>query len=88
MDTILCSSIFIAMCSHFFVFQVVAIVDPLQEKAKSVLQVRQNGPHSDMYKECKIYASVPELIQAIKVDAIFIGIPPVFRGSLEKGKYI
>ena len=65
--------------------KVIAIVDPLTQKAEGVLEKRWNSAHGSMYKECKVYPSIAVMLESVKPDAAFIGTPPFFRGSMEHG---
>jgi predicted dehydrogenase len=61
---------------------VIAIVDPDTKLAESVLKTRLSSKkHGHHYANCKLLSHFKDLI-ALKPDAVFIGIPPVYRGSL------
>ena len=67
--------------------RVVALVEPHTSRAETVLNTRQTGPHADMYHGCKMYKSVAEFLETGGgADVMFLGIPPMFRGSPEVGK--
>ncbi|XP_060074888.1 uncharacterized protein LOC132554579 [Ylistrum balloti] len=66
-------------------FKVIGIVDPDTVKAKQVLQTRLASQNGSFYTECRIMADLAELI-AQRPDAVFIGVPPVARGSLQYNK--
>ena len=68
----------------FTYIQFVAIVDPLVDKARLVLQTRKSSSYGNMYSECVIYPTLEEFLRVKSADAVLIGIPPVFRGSLER----
>ena len=62
--------------------EVIAIVDPDTKLAESVLKTRLSSKkHGHHYANCKLLSHFKDLI-ALKPDAVFIGIPPVYRGSL------
>jgi len=66
--------------------RIVAIVDPDIPLAEEELKKRlSSAEFGHLYKECKILTNFKELI-ALKPDAVFIGIPPAFRGSFEDDK--
>lgn len=57
--------------------EVVAIVDPLEDKARAVLEQKQAGPHGDLYKNCVVLASCSEAIameDERRPQAVFIGL--------------
>ena len=65
---------------------VVGIVELDEKLATSVLQTRQSSAKNGcFYRNCKIFKNYKDLI-ALKPDAVFIGIPPAFRGSFSEGK--
>ncbi|KAK3100214.1 hypothetical protein FSP39_016423 [Pinctada imbricata] len=66
---------------------VVCIVDPDTAQAERVLKARKESAHSACYKNCKLFKELSGLI-SLKPDAVFIGIPPAYRGSLASGKDI
>ncbi|XP_033751488.1 uncharacterized protein UNK4.17-like [Pecten maximus] len=66
-------------------FQVIAIVDPDTEKAEQVLKTRLTSQHGRYYTECRVLADIADLI-VMNPDAVFIGVPPVARGSLQCNK--
>lgn len=66
-------------------FQVIAIVDPDTDKAEQVLKTRQTSQHGGFYKDCVVLADIADLIR-MHPDAVFIGVPPVARGSLQQNK--
>ena len=53
--------------------KVVAIVDPLVEKAQKILAAKLAGNHADMYSECKIYGDVQTALQEKTIHVGFIG---------------
>ncbi|OWF46461.1 uncharacterized protein UNK4.17-like [Mizuhopecten yessoensis] len=65
--------------------QVIGIVDPDTEKAEERLQTRLTSQHGHLYKDCRVMADLSNLI-AMNPDAVFIGVPPMARGSLEPKK--
>jgi predicted dehydrogenase len=67
--------------------EIVAIADPLVEKAKAVLEEKQRGPHKDLYKNCVVLASFKDIFKfedSRKPHAVFIGVPPFVHGSLDE----
>lgn len=52
---------------------IVAIVDPLTEKAKEVLSAKLAGSHSHLYGDCKVYADVESALKEKKIHVAFIG---------------
>ena len=56
--------------------EVVAIVDPLKDKARAVLERKKTGAHGDLYKNCIVLASCSEAIameEGRRPQAVFIG---------------
>ena len=63
--------------------QVVGIADPDLNKAQEQLEKRKkNKEFGFIYKECKIFADADQLLRE-ELDAVFIGVPPLYRGSEE-----
>lgn len=57
--------------------EVVAIVDPLVDKARAVLERKLAGPHHLLYKDCVVLASCSEVFameEERKPQAAFIGL--------------
>lgn len=64
---------------------VLAIVDPDTNVADSILKEKLSSDQTkQFYQDCKLLTHFKDLI-ALKPDAVFIGIPPVYRGSLDNG---
>lgn len=64
---------------------VLAIVDPDTKVADSILKEKLSSDRTkQFYQDCKLLTHFKDLI-ALKPDAVFIGIPPVYRGSLDNG---
>ena len=56
--------------------EIVAIADPLTEKAKSILEEKLQGEHKDLYKNCVVLASFTDILKFEddrKPHAVFIG---------------
>ena len=56
--------------------EIVAIADPLTEKAKSILEEKLQGEHKDLYKNCVVLASFKDILKFEddrKPHAVFIG---------------
>ena len=56
--------------------EIVAIADPLTEKAKSILEEKLQGEHKDLYKKCVVLASFKDILKFEddrKPHAVFIG---------------
>ena len=54
----------------------VAIVDPLVERAKSLLETKLKGPSASMYSECCVLPSYKDVLKMearTKPDAVFVG---------------
>ena len=67
--------------------KVVAIIDPILEKAQEVLQKRLKGKQGHIYQGCKVLADVYEYLDSgERPDAIFVGVPPAYHGSSQPGK--
>ena len=67
--------------------QIVAVIDPLVEKAASVVKTRQQGEYGHMYNECRALPSAAEYLgSGERPDAVLIGVPPAYHGSTEHGK--
>lgn len=65
---------------------VIGIVELDEKLAGNVLQKRQSSAkYGHYYKNCKILSNYKDLI-TMRPDAVFIGIPPSFRGSSSEGK--
>lgn len=61
-----------------------AIVDPNTELAERRLQEKLAGPSAPLWQGAIVFADCASLIasQACQPDAAFIGVPPVWHGSL------
>ena len=66
--------------------RVIAIVDPIREKAESVLEARKQGNHGDRYSTCQVYESVQQCLGQCKPDVMFVGTYPCTRGSTARGR--
>ncbi|CAG2203910.1 unnamed protein product [Mytilus edulis] len=63
--------------------KVVAIVDTDIKLAEDVLKAKLSSDQvKHFYTDCQVFTHFKELL-AQKPDAVFIGIPPIYRGSLE-----
>lgn len=63
--------------------EVLAIVDPDTKLAESHLKNKlASEDTAKFYRNCKVLAHHKDLI-VLKPDAVFIGIPPVYRGSMD-----
>lgn len=63
----------------------VAIVDVERNKAVDVLKKRlSSSKYGNMYKNCKVFEKLDNML-SLKPDAVFIGIPPSFRGRMKNG---
>ena len=51
----------------------VAIVDPLTDKARDVLEQKRSGPFAAMYANCQIFADIATALQQSQFDVAFIG---------------
>ncbi|TMW61213.1 hypothetical protein Poli38472_013676 [Pythium oligandrum] len=61
--------------------EIVAIVDPMTDKAQAQLEKRAAGKeYGHLWANCKIYASTEEMLPLAKPTAAFIGVPPSFHG--------
>lgn len=66
--------------------EVVGIVELDEKLAREVLQTRQSSAkYGSIYKNCNIFKNYKDLIK-LQPDAVFIGIPPAYRGSFDEGK--
>lgn len=66
--------------------KVIAIVDPNTNLAEEVLKTKLSSEKvGHFYTDCKVFSHFNNLI-SLKPDAVFIGIPPLYRGSLEDGR--
>ncbi len=52
---------------------IVAIVDPLVDRAKAILDEKQSGEHAHLYKNCHIYEDIQDAIEKEKIHITFIG---------------
>lgn len=53
--------------------KIVAIADPLLEKAERVLKTKLEGPYADLYKDCITVKSFLDAISLTEPDVAFIG---------------
>ena len=61
-------------------------MDPLVDKAQSVLAQRKSGPCGQMYSKCDIFSDLNDFLKARSADVFLIGISVLYRGSFEKNK--
>ena len=52
---------------------IVAIVDPLVDRAKTILDEKQSGEHAPLYKDCHVYGDLQVAMKKEKIDIAFIG---------------
>ncbi len=52
---------------------IVAIVDPLTDKAQAVLEDKLSGSHAHFYKNCHVYGDMQTAMEKAKIDVTFIG---------------
>lgn len=55
---------------------VVAIVDPLVEKATAVLQTKREGVSASLYRDCEIFSLLADAVKAKSIDVAFVGTIP------------
>jgi predicted dehydrogenase len=61
---------------------VVGIADPFVNRAREVLQIRQNKDSKlNLWQNTQIFADYLEMLEIVKPEAVFIGTPPLFHGS-------
>jgi Oxidoreductase family, NAD-binding Rossmann fold len=65
--------------------RVEAIIDPEFDRAKNVLRNKISGTAKSAYANTKIYQDLSEYT-GIAPHAIFIGVPPAVRGTLDEGR--
>lgn len=53
--------------------EVVAIVDPILEKAKEALAVKKMSEHANVYRSCHVYENILDAIANENISAAFIG---------------
>ena len=51
----------------------VAIVDPILDKARDVLEQKRSGPFAAMYADCQLFADIATALQQRHFDVAFIG---------------
>ena len=61
-------------------------MDPLVDKAQSVLTQRKSGSCGQMYSKCDVFSNLDNFLKARSADVFLIGIPPLYRGSFERNK--
>ena len=53
--------------------RIVAIVDPLTDKANAILVEKQSGENADLYKDCHVYGELQDALSNDKIDVAFVG---------------
>lgn len=61
--------------------EVVGIADPDQARAHRQLEQRQHGANPKIYANCRIFGQWWQMLEAAKVDAVIIGMPPAAHGK-------
>ena len=59
---------------------VVAIVDPLAEKARAILKIKKEGTCSSVYEDCEIFSRVADALKAKSFDVAYVGMPCLLQG--------
>ena len=62
-----------------------AIIDPVQPRAQQVLDNKLASPRSEAYKTTFLFSDTREYVGE-EPDAVFIGTPPGFRGTMIAGR--
>jgi predicted dehydrogenase len=45
--------------------------------------VRKNSDYHELWKETRLFEDYRQMLDEVRPDAVFIGTPPLFHGSLE-----
>lgn len=61
--------------------EVVGIADPDQARAHRQLEQRQHGANPKLYANCRIFGQWWQMLDAARVDAVIIGLPPATHGK-------
>lgn len=65
---------------------VVAIADPIAERAQKVLKQRRAGPYGSLYADCRLFDSHQSLVASdAQFDVAFVAVPPTCHGDGQKG---
>ena len=62
-----------------------AIIDPVRPRAQAVLDNKLASPGAEAYKATVLFNDTAEYIGE-EPDAVFIGTPPAFRGTMIAGR--
>jgi predicted dehydrogenase len=65
--------------------RVLAIIDPVRQRAQSILDVKHASSAKEAYFSTVLYKDTAEY-SGIMPDAVFIGAPPAFRGTMISGR--
>lgn len=68
---------------RFAEVHVVGIADPDQARAGRQLEQRLHGAYGKVYSACRTYAQWWEMLDAVELDAVIIGMPPGAHGKIE-----
>ena len=55
------------------VVKIVAIVDPLKERADRILAEKLSGSHAHLYQNCTVYSEIVTALKEKKIDVAFVG---------------
>jgi len=69
--------------ANHFPLIIVGLADPFVERAQNVLNVRKNSAYHQLWKEARLFEDYRQMLDEVRPDAVFIGTPPLFHGSLE-----
>jgi predicted dehydrogenase len=64
--------------------RILAIIDPVRQRAESVLELKRSSPASEAYVSTVLYEDTSAYSGDVP-DAVFIGTPPAFRGTMTPG---
>jgi predicted dehydrogenase len=64
--------------------RVLAIIDPVRQRAESVLELKRSSSASEAYASTVLYEDT-STYSGDAPDAVFIGTPPAFRGTMNPG---
>lgn len=69
--------------------EVVGIADVDLNRAKSVLDIRKQKPNpSAIWTNTRVFTDYKEMLESVKPDCVFIGVPPMFHGQATEGRNI
>ena len=51
----------------------VGIADPDTTRAQEIIEIKLQGLHSHMYRECRVFSTYLDALNAMPVDIAFIG---------------